>query len=130
MELVRIAKSKSSFKGDDVPLPGPLEPKTDREDWESKLKNALSARDGIDSIIPLSYVIRPFVRIPLPATVTAEEIRMNDLVNNAPLTGPAYNADRAAAFGILESLTLGQDSATWISRKARQTKMVDKLWKN
>lgn len=121
-ELVRIFKSKSKTKeGHDVPLPKPLDAKTDWEDWELELINALSSRKGVDTI-PLSYVIRPVARVALPITATTEETRQYDLIHNAPLVGPAFNSDNASVFAVLESLTLGQDSATWISRRTRQTK--------
>ena len=60
-ELVRVAQSKLGTTTGDVPLTGVLKPKTDWEDWEGKLINALSARKGVDTI-PLSYIIRPAAR--------------------------------------------------------------------
>ena len=70
-ELVRVSKFKAaSDSANDIPLPGMLEPKTDLEDWQSKLINALSAQKGVDTT-PLSYVIRPTTRVALHAVATA-----------------------------------------------------------
>jgi hypothetical protein len=119
-EMVRVDRARKTTKSD-VAMPDPLVQDTIWEDWENSLINYLQAKTGIDNI-PLSYVIRSGDR---PAAVPDQSddlTRYLDLVYNAPFEGPAFSEDSAKVFGILESLTLGQDSANWINRRTRQTR--------
>ena len=119
-EMVRVDRAKKNLKSDVSP-PEPLVENTIWEDWENSLINYLQTKTGIDKI-PLSYVIRSNDR-PVAVPDESEELtRYLDLVYNAPFEGPAFSEDSANVFGILESLTLGQDSANWINRRTRQTR--------
>ena len=119
-EMVRVDRARKATKSD-VSMPEPLIPDTVWEDWENSLINYLQSRLGIDSI-PLSYVIRSDDRPVAVLDQNDDLTRYLDLVYNAPFEGPAFSEDSAKVFGILESLTLGQDSANWINRRTRQTR--------
>jgi hypothetical protein len=119
-EMVRVERAKKDIDTK-VPLPDVLDNKTDWENWELSLINHLQSKNGIDNI-PLSYVIRPDDRLVADETATPEEIRKTDLIYNAPLEGPAFNTDTDVVFAIIESLTIGQDSANWISRRTRRSR--------
>ena len=119
-EMVRVDRARKTMKSD-VSMPDPLIQDTIWEDWENSLINYLQAKMGIDNI-PLSYVIRSDDR-PVAVLDQSEDLtRYLDLVYNAPFEGPAFSEDSSKVFGILESLTLGQDSANWINRRTRQTR--------
>jgi hypothetical protein len=119
-EMVRVERAKRDLDAK-VPLPEVLDNKADWENWELSLKNHLQSKNGIDDI-PLSYVIRSETRPEVDDASTPEEIRKSDLIFNAPLEGPAFDTDTDIVFGIIESLTIGQDSANWISRRTRRAR--------
>ena len=119
-EMVRVERARKS-QSLSIELPEPLGATANWEDWENALMNYLQSRDGINKI-PLSYVIRPDIRPDPGPNATPEQIRLLDLIHNAASTGPAYNTDSAQVFGIIDSLTIGQDSANWISIRCRQTR--------
>ena len=119
-EMVRVERAKKA-SDTTVPLPSELDSKADWEDWELALLNHLQSKGGINGI-PLSYVIRPDIRPPADAAATAQEVRAQDLIFNAPLEGPAYTTDSEAVFSIIECLTIGQDSANWISQRSRRAR--------
>ena len=119
-EMVRVERAKRDLDAK-VPLPEVLDNKADWEHWELSLMNHLQSKNGIDNI-PLSYIIRPENRPGADDASTPEEIRKTDLIHNAPLTGPAFDTDTDIVFGIIESLTIGQDSANWISRRTRRAR--------
>lgn len=119
-EMVRVDRAKKVLKSE-VAMPPSLERDTVWEDWENSLINYLQSRRGIDNI-PLSYVIRSNDRPDRVDDENEDLTRYLDLVYNAPFDGPAFSEDNANVFGILESLTLGHDSANWINRRTRQTR--------
>jgi hypothetical protein len=119
-EMVRVESARKS-QVSSVQLPEQLGPTAIWEDWENSLRNYLQSKDGINGI-PLSYIIRSDERPIAGEEDTEEQTRLLDLIYNAPSTGPAYNTDSEQVFGIIESLTIGQDSANWISRRCRQTR--------
>ena len=119
-EMVRVERARKSLDSS-VQLPEPLGTTAIWEDWENSLRNYLQSKDGINGI-PLSYIIRSTERPDTGDDATDEQIRLMDLIYNAPSVGPAYNTDSEQVFGIIESLTIGQDSANWISRRCRQTR--------
>lgn len=119
-EMVRVETARKSLDSS-VQLPAQLGTTSIWEDWENSLQNYLQSKDGINGI-PLSYIIRPTARPDAGDDATEEQIRLLDLIHNAPSEGPAYNTDSEQVFGIIESLTIGQDSANWISRRCRQNR--------
>ena len=119
-EMVRVERARKS-QSLSIELPEPLGTTQNWEDWENALINYLQSRDSINKI-PLSYVIRPDTRPDSAPDATPEQIRLLDLIHNAESKGPAYNTDSAQVFGIIDSLTIGQDSANWISIRCRQTR--------
>ena len=119
-EMVRVERARKS-QSSTIELPEPLGSATNWEDWENALTNYLQSRDGINKI-PLSYVTRCDTRPDSGPNATPEQVRLLDLIYNATSNGPAYNTDSSQVFGIIDSLTIGQDSTNWISIRCRQTR--------
>jgi len=85
------------------------------KDWEPKFKNYLSYILGVTGV-PLLYVICKEILPDCTATF-ADSIKQT--IQQAPLNGTAYCADRVTVLQVLSLFTTRQLSATWIRGLAR-----------
>ena len=90
--------------------PGPLETEARWHEWEPALENYLSSTYGVDGV-PLVYVIRPN---DAPDRTTTFSDFNERAVANAPLTSPAFDADKRRVHQLIVSFTQGQMSEDWI----------------
>ena len=90
--------------------PGMLKTEAKWNEWEPAFENFLSCAFGVDGV-PLSYVIR--------AEDEADRTTMfhdfaDKCVACAPLTGPAFDADKRTVHQFMVSFTQGEMSEDWI----------------
>ena len=90
--------------------PGMLKTEAKWNEWEPAFENFLSCAFGVDGV-PLSYVIR--------AEDEADRVTMfhdfaDKCVACAPLTGPAFDADKRTVHQFMVSFTQGEMSEDWI----------------
>ena len=105
--------------------PGPLVTESKWHEWEEAMENYLNSTYGVDGV-PLSYVIRPNDAADRVTTFTDFNDRA---IACAPLTGPAFEADKRRVHQLLVAFTKGNPSEDWIkdSRSKRNGREDMKL---
>ena len=102
-----IEKSKEVLK---EASPGPLETESKWHEWEPAFENYLNSAYGVDGV-PLAYVIRSNF---LPDRTTTFNDFNEEAIACAPLSGPAFDADKRRVHQLMVSFTQGQMSEDWI----------------
>ena len=90
--------------------PGMLKTEAKWNEWEPAFENFLSCAFGVDGV-PLSYVIRAE---DAPDRTTVFHDFADKCVACAPLTGPAFDADKRTVHQFMVSFTQGEMSEDWI----------------
>ena len=113
-EVRKMMNDQSDQKSKEA-SPGPLVSETKWPEWQPKFDNYLSIILGVEGI-PLSYVTRDNE---LPDRTGPFADFIDETISCAPLTGVAWEADRATVHQALVSFTSGQPSEDWIKPVAR-----------
>lgn len=113
VRLVQIENSDSVMK---EASPGMLKSEAMWNEWEPAFENYLSSAYGVDGV-PLNYVIRDDEA---PDHVTLFTDFTDKCIACAPMTGPAYEADKRQVHQYVVSFTHGELSEDWIKPVKRQ----------
>ena len=114
---IRVIQIKNSTLVMKEASPGTLESESKWNDWEPALENYLASGFGTDGV-PLNYVVREKETPDAGATYADFT---EECIACAPLSGPAYDADKRQVHQYIVSFTQGQLSEDWIkSIKSQQ----------
>lgn len=108
---IRTVEEKTLEAQLKIASPGKLKDEKIWEDWVTGLQTTLTLIRGVTGV-PLVYVIR---RDETPPEGEVYASFDEDCIANAPLSGPAFDADARSVHLIIQPLVLGENAAQWIS---------------